>query len=122
MTDSKVLVGRSELSDILINNQYVSKHHALLVRDRNALLLVDLKSTNGTFVNSRRVRSTVLRHDDIISLGNHAIKVDHPGNRARVDIGESELADTANMKSVADMRRLAATKNLHLAAINKKKA
>ena len=122
MTDSKVLVGRSELSDVFINHQYVSKHHALLVRDRNALLLVDLKSTNGTFVNSRRVRSTVLRHDDIVSLGNHAIKVDHPSNRARVDIGQSDIADTAYMKSITDVRRLAATKNLHLADIGKKKA
>ena len=122
LTDSKVLIGRSVLSDIVINNQFVGKHHALLVRVQDAIVIVDLKSTNGTFVNSHRVRSSVLRHDDIISLGEYRIKVIYPRSRARMELEDSNMADTATMKSIADIRRRNARQNVQFADIGKQKA
>lgn len=108
VSDSKILIGRSELCDININSRFVSKHHALLVRTDDALHLLDLKSTNGTFINSRRIDTRVLQHDDVISLGNHGIKLVSPGYRARATTKEQDLAETATMKTVSDMRRLKA--------------
>ena len=100
----KSLVGRSSLSDILIKDQFISKHHAMFIRANGALHLVDLNSRNGTFVNSKRVTTSVLRHDDIIALGNHRIKVIDSSSRGRTDLDAFNIADTAAMKNIADMR------------------
>ena len=116
LTDSKILIGRSELCDININSRFVSKHHALLVRTDEAMHLLDLKSTNGTFINSRRINTKVLQHDDVISLGNHGIKLVSPGYRARTTSIEPDLADTATMKTVEEMRHLKARLDIEIAS------
>ena len=104
LTERKVLIGRSDLCDIPIESRFVSKHHALLVRTDDALHLLDLNSTNGTFVNSERIESKVLRHDDVISVGNHGIKLICPAYRTRPVLEEADLAETSVMKTLADMR------------------
>jgi len=105
LTEKRALVGRSDLSDVVIQDQFVSKQHALLIRDENAVVLVDLRSRNGTFVNSRQVQSKVLLHDDIISLGDHRLKMVYAKGHSTIEIEDPDLADTAKMKSIADARR-----------------
>lgn len=102
LDDRKFLIGRSELCDLPINSRYISQHHALLVRTENALHLVDLHSTNGTFVNSRRISTKVLQHDDVISIGNHGIKLQFPEFRARPDTEQVDLGKTAKMRTLGD--------------------
>jgi len=114
VNQAKTLIGRARINDLVMDNQYVSKHHALLVSKNNTMFLVDLKSSNGLYVNSHRIRRTVLRHDDIIEIGNHRIKVDHPSGRVGVADVEPDIADTSIMKTVADMRRAVARKFLRL--------
>jgi type II secretory pathway predicted ATPase ExeA len=120
LRDSKILIGRSELCDLTINSRFVSKYHALIVRTDNVMHLLDLKSTNGTFVNSHRVESEVLRHDDIISLGNHGIKLVSRTYRRRAATEEQDLADTAKMKTLSDMRRPRAHASAGIASIEKR--
>ena len=107
----RLLIGRSEHNDISINSRFVSRHHALLVRHGATTFLMDLNSTNGTFVNSQRVSNQVLMHDDIIMLGNHRIKFDDPHAVGRGAFEGVDMADTVIMKSLADMRRLLAQEN-----------
>jgi general secretion pathway protein A len=111
----KTAIGRARLNDIVMNGQQVSKYHALLIFHNHTLFLVDLKSSNGIHVNSRRVRSTVLRHDDVVDIGNQRIKIYQPTGRAGVVTTEPDHADTSIMKTVADMRRLVARKILRIA-------
>lgn len=106
LTEKRALIGRSDLSDIVISDQFASNQHALLIRDRNAVVIVDLKSRNGTFVNSRRVQSKVLLHNDIISVGDHRLKMIYAAGHSSIEIEDPELADTAKMKNIADARRL----------------
>lgn len=122
LRDSKTLIGRSELCDVTINSRFVSKHHALLVRTDNAMHLLDLNSTNGTFLNSRRVQSTILRHEDVISLGNHGIKLISRTYRTRAEPEEQDLADTVKMKTLSDMRRLRAEASVDIASTEKREA
>jgi pSer/pThr/pTyr-binding forkhead associated (FHA) protein len=70
----------------------------------DALILVDLNSANGTFVNSVRVNSTILRSDDIISLANHRIKVVDAPEAGDKRISEATSTDTATMRTLSDMR------------------
>jgi type II secretory pathway predicted ATPase ExeA len=105
LTEKRALIGRSELSDVVVLDQFVSAQHALLIRDENAVVLIDLKSRNGTFVNSRRIRSKVLLHNDIILLGDHRMKMVYPAGHSTIEIEDPDLADTAKMKNIADARR-----------------
>jgi len=107
---TNVLIGRACLNDVVMKNEYVSKYHALLIFNDNMMYLLDLKSANGIYVNSHRVRSTVLRHDDVLEIGNHRIKIDHPASRGRAANPDSDPADTSIMKTLADMRRVVAKK------------
>ena len=107
----RLLVGRSEHNDISIGSRFVSRHHLLLVRNGNSTFLMDLNSTNGTLVNSRRVSNHVLMHEDVISIGHHRIKFYDPHATSRGSLEGMEFADTAIMKTLEDMRRLLAQEN-----------
>jgi type II secretory pathway predicted ATPase ExeA len=107
----RVIIGRSAHSDMQVDSRFVSRHHAMLIRNGNSTLLMDLNSTNGTVVNSRRISNQVLMHNDIISLGNHRLKFVHP---AATDVMMHEatgMAETIVMKSLQDMRRMLAHEN-----------
>ena len=74
---------------------------------------MDLNSTNGTYVNSRKISNHVMMHDDVISLGNHSIKFKYPTATYRSQTDEAGLADTIIMKNLDDMRRMLALENTH---------
>ena len=107
LTQSTFMIGRAEGNDVTINSLCVSRHHALLIQQNNSTLLIDLNSTNGILVNSKRVVSRVLRHDDIISLGDHRIKVFDPRSRGRVATNGPTLDDTTTMRVLGNVQRLA---------------
>ncbi len=107
----RLLIGRSEHNDIALNSRFISRHHALLVRHGSATFLMDLNSTNGTLVNSRRVSNHVLIHDDVITLGHHHIKFHDPSAVTSGTLEGAEFDDTAVMKTLEDMRNLLAQDN-----------
>lgn len=67
--DDRLLIGRGEEADVRIDSVFVSRYHALIVRNGGYDLLLDLGSTNGVLVNSRRVVRHVLRHRDLVQVG-----------------------------------------------------
>lgn len=66
-------VGRNEDNDIIVDNLAVSSYHAKLDRVGPDYILTDLQSTNGTFVNDKKVLSHKLTHGDNIQIGKHVI-------------------------------------------------
>ncbi|MBT8108140.1 MAG: FHA domain-containing protein [Gammaproteobacteria bacterium] len=114
MDKSRLLIGRSEHNDIAIGSRFVSRHHALLVRHGSSTFLMDLNSTNGTFVNAKRVSNHVLLHDDVITVGHHKIKFSDPFATKRGTLEGTEFADTSIMKTLEDMRNLLAEENTAL--------
>ncbi len=58
-----------------VSDSTVSKRHAELVRDGEQLVVRDLGSTNGTFVNGERVRQSVLEPGDVLRLANTVFRV-----------------------------------------------
>ena len=73
--------------------------------------MMDLNSSNGTFVNSRRVSNHVLIDNDVVTVGNHRIKFCDPHAKSRDAITGTEFTDTAIMKTLDDMRNLLAQEN-----------
>ena len=110
--EKKVLIGRSDFADIVIEDDYVSKIHLMLLLYSDALVLLDLNSANGTTVNSVNVRKTILKDDDIISLGHHRLKVEDapPIGEDMQEILKSP--DTLKMKNLIDIRRLRAQRKM----------
>ena len=108
---SRLIAGRSEHNDLRIDSKFISRHHVVFIRSGSSTFLMDLNSTNGTFVNSKRISNQVLRHDDVIMLGNHGIKFIHPGAQYENDQGGRGFDDTVIMKSVQDIRRMLAREN-----------
>ncbi|MDZ7643581.1 MAG: FHA domain-containing protein [Woeseiaceae bacterium] len=110
----RVMIGRSEHNEIAISSKFVSRHHALFIRDGDITLLMDLNSTNGTFVNSRRISNHIMVHDDVVTVGHHGLKFVDPGARDSQPLEGSSFNDTVIMKSLDDMRRLLARENTQL--------
>lgn len=112
--EKKVLLGRSDFVDVIINDDFVSKVHAVFLLYSDALVLLDLNSANGTTVNSETVRKTILKSGDIISLGNHRIKVENapPVSEEMEELLKSP--DTLKMKNLVDLRRLRAQRQTRL--------
>jgi pSer/pThr/pTyr-binding forkhead associated (FHA) protein len=71
-----VTIGRAPDNDLAIDNLAVSDHHARLYAEGDRLVIEDLSSLNGTFVNDVRIERTTLRDGDTILIGKHQIQVD----------------------------------------------
>jgi predicted component of type VI protein secretion system len=68
--DSAFCIGRHSSCDLCVTHMAVSRRHAALVRQDGKVLVRDLGSRNGTFVNGELVLDErELRHDDILHLG-----------------------------------------------------
>ena len=62
-------IGRSPGAEFIVDAALVSRLHCQLTATANALQVKDLGSTNGTFVNGRRVQAAELREGDRLSVG-----------------------------------------------------
>lgn len=71
--DGHLLIGRSELCDVPLPSRLVSRQHAMVVKKASGIDLVDMGSTNGTFVDGKRVEQHVLRNGDLIRVGDCTI-------------------------------------------------
>jgi len=111
LDQSRILIGRSEYNDLHIESRFISRHHALLIRQGSTTFLMDLNSTNGTSVNSRQITNHVMMHDDVISVGHHSIKFDYPAATACGEVDVVRLDQTIVMKNLEDKRRQLAQKN-----------
>ena len=66
-------VGRKPDNDIVIDNPAVSGHHCKIVSAGDTFYVEDLDSTNGTFVNEKRVMKSGLHHNDAIGIARHSL-------------------------------------------------
>jgi len=64
-----LLIGREPSTDIQLQSTTVSRSHARISKDKGEIVLSDLGSTNGIFVNNFKVRNWILRDGDSIRIG-----------------------------------------------------
>lgn len=65
----EISIGRDELNDICVDSRSVSRRHCVIERKGSELVIRDLDSRNGTFVNEVPVKERTLRKGDQISIG-----------------------------------------------------
>ena len=71
-----VVLGRSDETDVVLDDPYASDFHLRLVSQENGMMLHDLGSTNGTYVNGRRVSApTELKRGDTIQVGKTVMEI-----------------------------------------------
>jgi pSer/pThr/pTyr-binding forkhead associated (FHA) protein len=70
------VVGRSDQADVALDDPYASEFHFRLVAQDGILMVSDLGSTNGTYVNGRRITTpTGLRRGDALQVGKTVMEV-----------------------------------------------
>lgn len=74
ITKEKTTLGRRPYNDIVIDNLAVSGEHALVHASGGDVVIEDLNSTNGTYINGRAVKKQPLAHGDVIEIGKYRIK------------------------------------------------
>lgn len=74
LTHEEVSIGRSEQCTVCVNSDLVSRRHAVVNRVLGHYIVVDLKSTNGTFVNDVRIERAELKDGDLLRTGKTVLK------------------------------------------------
>jgi two-component system, cell cycle response regulator len=77
---TNVVIGRSSKSEIQIDQESVSRNHAKIINTGKSIILRDLGSTNGTYVNDQLIDEYVLRDGDFIKIGRTIFKFLSGGN------------------------------------------
>ena len=69
----RMVIGRTSDNDLQIDSKFISRHHCQIVTQQDSCLIEDLNSTNGIFVQSKRVRRHNLNDGDVVQVGQHEI-------------------------------------------------
>jgi pSer/pThr/pTyr-binding forkhead associated (FHA) protein len=100
-----ISIGRSPDNDLPVDNPAVSNHHAKVYYEGARLVVEDLDSLNGTFVNDLRVERAMLHDGDKIWVGKHHIKVDATADSVIPwDAGRKAAAPKINETMVLDTK------------------
>src|SRR5687768_12524257 len=84
----EITIGRVQGNDVILPKGNVSKRHARIVLKDGKFIIVDLKSTNGTYVNGRKITSPlVVKETDKIYIGDFILGVEETGAGRGVDSG-----------------------------------
>ncbi|MFL0809149.1 MAG: FHA domain-containing protein [Agarilytica sp.] len=71
-----ILVGRSDSCDITVTEGFPSREHARIAEREGGVMVQDLHSTNGTFVNNKQIEeATILKAGDVVKFGDEAFSV-----------------------------------------------
>jgi pSer/pThr/pTyr-binding forkhead associated (FHA) protein len=68
-----VSIGRHSDNDIHIDSLSVSSQHARIVKYHKKYIIEDLDSTNGTFLNKKRISKEKLSDNDVLTIGKHTL-------------------------------------------------
>ncbi|MDP6454458.1 MAG: FHA domain-containing protein [SAR202 cluster bacterium] len=85
LTDRPITLGRRQDNDVVIDETTVSRRHSLILDTPGGFVLRDLNTTNGTYVNQKRIgqNENLLNHGDHIKLGGSEVtlvfQIDAPG-------------------------------------------
>jgi len=102
--DREIIVGRSSELDMVLVEDMVSRKHAKITASEDQIIIQDLGSTNGTFVNGEKVKKARLKEGDRILIGTSIIKLVSVDNSAQLvseEAARQRLEATGQRRSVS---------------------
>lgn len=102
LSEGTVTIGRNKDNDIQLDDPSVSAYHAKIVTFFKPTYVQDLRSTNGTYVNGKRMMEHTLKHGDHIMIGQHTLHFDME-SQAEADIIEPENTVVLNKADISQM-------------------
>lgn len=113
LSKDRVTLGRRPYNDVVLDGLAVSGEHAALQAIGNEYFIEDLNSTNGTFINSKKIKRQILQTGDLIEIGTYTITYDHEvlagkGNTASAPMppgGATESLPGEGKRSVFEQTR-----------------
>ena len=99
---NEINVGRVQGNDLMLPKGNVSKHHARLLFRDGRFIVTDLKSTNGTYVNGRKIaQATIVREGDKIYIGDFVLRLDSGAAPVAADSDHIERRTRPRARSIA---------------------
>ena len=101
-----ITIGRNKDNVISIDNLAVSGYHARIDKAGADFILTDLQSTNGTFINDKKVTSHKLSHGDNVIIGKHVLlfvateKGKTEKGAKQLDMDKTMMLNTAKQKEL----------------------
>lgn len=111
-------IGRHESTDLQINSGRVSREHAMILREEGGYRVKDLGSTNGTFLNGRRIDQSVLSDGDVLVVADVEMTffAGQPAVSSTatlvLDSGSGPVASDSPTDLICELRRLHQTLTL----------
>ncbi len=96
--DKQLIIGRSSELDMVLVEDMVSRKHAKITITGGKISIEDLGSTNGTFVNGEKVKTSRLKEGDRILIGTSILKLVRAGANV-VDLSDAQVKQ--NLEQVA---------------------
>ena len=103
--NKEIVVGRSSDLDMVLVEEMVSRKHARIAYENDAVMIEDLGSTNGTFVNGEKIKRAQLKEGDRVLIGTSILKV-------IVMDGSSHDQARPNLEVVAAQRRTSSPRTM----------
>ena len=74
-------IGRAKGADLIIDAALISRVHCRLEAGKDGVVVTDLSSTNGTFVNGKRIERATLTNGDTLRVGRVELMLERSGGR-----------------------------------------
>jgi len=74
LRDGKNMIGTAADADVVLTDQYMSSRHAVIRHEDGVFMIVDLDSTNGTYVNDNRISKEEIIDNDRVRLGRSELR------------------------------------------------
>ncbi len=102
--DKQLIIGRSSELDIVLVEDMVSRKHAKISLSGGKISIEDLGSTNGTFVNGEKVKTSRLKEGDRILVGTSILKLVKAGANAP-ELSDSQVKQNLEYVAAAQSQR-----------------
>lgn len=112
------IIGRSNDCDYIIEDNKISRYHLIVRPVKSGLIVRDLGSKNGVFLNGRRIMDDEwVKHGDVILLGETFLSVDYPQSMA-AEPGGSHFLVTVSTAAGSIFDEISIPDHVHTDALN----
>lgn len=100
-----ISIGRAEVNDLVLNHPSISRYHARIsILPGGTVLVNDLGSLNGTYVNSQKIQEANLKAGDCINAGVYELRYEvGPATRLRIQTGKTVPGHVAELIDPQDL-------------------